>query len=78
MGIGSVSIPGPVHTRDQSGSPGRAKAHLADAHDVRSALRMPHLRALGRENPIAERGIPVHPPGAVSRSVFHRLAPGSD
>ena len=68
-GLDRSPSPGPGHSRAETGPTGHGKARLAEAGDVRSALPMPHLRASGRESPIGERGIPVHPPRAVSRSV---------
>ncbi len=64
-------------SREESGPNGHGKGRGADAGDARLALPMPHLWPSGCEHPIAERGIPVHPPRAVSRSVFHQVAPGS-
>ena len=65
MGIGSVSIPWSGHSGKESGLTGYGKGRVADAGDIRSALRITHPDVSGRENPIGERGIPVHPPGAV-------------
>ncbi len=76
-GLDRSPSPGPGHSRAETSPTGHGKPRRAEAGDVRSALRMRHLRPSGRENPSGGRGIPVRPPGAVSRSVSHRVAPGS-
>ena len=64
-GLDRSPSPGRGHSGEESRLTGYGKERVADASDIRSALRITHPGGSGRENPTGERGIPVHPPGAV-------------